>query len=232
MIKEQKEGEKWLKTRTKLRTSYEVNPSWVEAIDLYQNRIQSKFMSPIRYLIELNHSAGEGFTILSTQCLLIESFAAFREGKIYVPPGRKVENPAKEYNRSGELFVKFLQSASIFEGTFFKLDAKGNPTTDAPFSAANFYSQVRCGLLHEAKTKGNWKINTKKNSKPNDPFIENKNGSLIIYRTILQNRLETYLDNYANELRSEENGELRKCFARKLDDLFDVPIDKDYDWWK
>ncbi len=141
-----------------------------------------------------------------------------------------------KYNQSKKMFISLLHTAPIFQDHFYTLNLKGNPITNTPYNAEGFYSEVRCGLMHEARTKGNWRINTAPkitDVKNERHFIRATNGNLHIYRTVLHYRLLAYLDSYKAELRQvSPNGiDLRKKFARKMDNLFDFQHDTAFDWW-
>ena len=111
----------------------------------------------------------------------------------------------------------------------------GNLEKDTPFSADKFYSDVRCGLMHEARTKNEWFINTtKKSIKTEKIFLEKEGDKVKILRSILHYRLKAAVDSYCSELadNNEDGEKLRRFFGRKLDHLFDIDRDKNYDWWK
>jgi hypothetical protein len=194
-----------------------------------------KFFDPIQLIINNRKLKGEGFTIMTVQCALIEMFAAFRAGKIY--NHKKKGLPRYEYKDSPKEFKKFLRSASIFKDNFWELNSKGKVSIDKPFKSGDFYKDVRCGLMHEARTKENWHINLaprKISAKSEKKFIVEENGKIKIYRTVLHYRLLDYLEEYVIDLRkdTEESETLRKCFARKLDHLFDIDADNaNFDWW-
>ena len=100
-----------------------------------------------------------------------------------------------------------------------------------------FYDCVRCGLIHEARTKKDWLITAKKQTiSPNKIFIEiNAENNKEIHRTNLHFALKEYFDNtYISELKqkNEEGKKLRRFLARKLDHLHDINRDITYDWWK
>jgi len=235
MSLEIKEIEEWKALRVKIDTSYDYNDNWERALQLFSKRLNRKFFNPLERIIKERVQQGEGFAILVVQCALIEMFSAFRKGKIYNHMKKK-DSPKYEYNSSKQIFKEFLHNAPIFENVFFHFDEKGKRIKDFPFSSEHFYTEVRCGLVHEARTKGLWFINTTmKNVKTEKIFIEKSGGKLKIYRTILHYRLKLYLSHYLEELRdNSENGrELRKYFARKLDHLFEIQADKNkFDWWK
>ena len=107
MEKELQEIEIWNRLRPKLNNSYEYNDDWKEAIELFKNRLNRKFFKPLKSLIVGGKLEGEGFTIVTVQCALIEALASFRTGQIYTPSIKKT-SPKYEYNKSKQMFVDFL----------------------------------------------------------------------------------------------------------------------------
>lgn len=222
---------RWLNAREKIKASYDVDDNWRESVRLFKSRVQSKFFDPIEKIIKERKLKGEGFAIVTVQCALIESLAAFRQGKIF-NPNRNEKNRAYEYSRSNELYIDFLNSADIFRDNFFTIDIKGKKQKGKPFKAEDFYKNVRCGLIHEGKTKENWTIKaSKKKVKKEKIFIDFNRETISLYRTILHYRLKEYLDSYCIELKKDDTQKLRKHFGRKLDHLFDIKPDKSFDWW-
>lgn len=226
-----KEQIKWAELRLELTGSYDYDDNWRAAINLFTARLEDKFFNPIQKIIDTKRFKGEGFAILAVQCALIEFFAAFRNGKIFNHNAGK-NSPQYEYKGSAKLYVDFLHTANIFENVFYTIDADGNKNLGHPFDANLFYSQVRCGLLHEARTKGEWTVNVKKNSRKEKIFIIQVEEKKQIYRTVLNYLLKDYLNRYCEELKQNNNQNLRRLFARKLDDLFDMSPDPEkFDWW-
>ncbi len=211
---------------------YLYSPNWNSAIKLFENRFRNKFINPLNRLFKADTKSGEGFTIVMVQCALIETFAAFREGKYF-----RYDNVLSpyEYKDSIELFIKFLTEIPEFNGVFYLVNANGVKTANTPFNSNDFYKKVRCGLMHETRTKGNWKI-TSGNS-TNDKSIVSKrrrNGNCnIIYRDLLQRDLISYFKRYIIELKqdTEEGILLRRNLARKFDQLYDIE-DRTAEWWK
>lgn len=230
------EIKKWKKLRTTLSKDYTYNKDWESAIELFDTRLKRKFFNPVQSIIDEQKLEGEGFTILTVQCSLIEMFSAFRKGEIYNHK-KKATSPAFEYNESRKMFVDFLKSASIFKDIFWEsLDSKDKKNTTTLFDPEDFYSSVRCGLMHEARTKNNWFINAAPRTikvKTEKRFLQHSGDKKIVYRTVLHHRLLDYLTDYNSELRQEnkDGKKLRKFFARKLDHLFEIPLDKKFDWW-
>jgi hypothetical protein len=86
-----------------------------------------------RYLDPLENSTKKnGFSLMANSCLLIETYESFREGWDYT----EVAN--------WKTFKSFFYREIGFK--------------DFKHVAYDFYSCVRCGILHQGETKGGWKI--------------------------------------------------------------------------
>lgn len=230
---ELQEISEWKSIRKKVKNNFEYNSDWEKAINVFKTRLNRKFFNPLGELIKQNKQKGEGFTIVTTQCALIESLASFRTGQVFNHKRNK-KSPIFEYSHSKDMFVKFLQTDGIFENNFWTIE-NGKKKKNFPFDANKFYSDVRCGLMHEARTKNEWFINTtKKSIKTEKIFIEKEGNKVKILRSILHHRLKNCVEKYCADLKAtDKNGEkLRKLFGRKLDHLFDIKRNSSYDWWK
>lgn len=234
----------WEEIRRLIRQTPETDDNWRKAFALLNKRMTDRYFTPISIIIEIGEKIGEGFSIVSLQCSLIETFAAFREGKIHSYScddyfinrfmRRHELNNLKEkykYGNSEQLFKDFLSSQFIFKDIFWKLgvdDGKNYP--DIVF-ATDFYENVRCALLHDCMTKNNWVINTipkGKNSKTKS-FIERKSSKRYIYRNLFQDVLKKYFEDYLVELENDLN--LRMSFARKMDYIYDIRPGNTI-WWQ
>lgn len=225
----------WTRFRRNLNQTYKYDEIWEDAIMLFDSRLKRKFFDPIQLIIDKKTLKGEGFTIVTVQCALIEMLAAFRQGKIFNHDNSDGLQKY-EYKESMKMFTSLLHTASIFKDNFWQLNNKNKPVIYKPYNSKDFYKNVRCGLMHEARTKGNWHINATPltiSVKTEKKFIVTEEGKFKIHRTILHYRLLDYLSEYENELRKDTKGSeiLRKFFARKLDHLFDFKADSNYDWW-
>lgn len=213
----------WINIRTRLFCSIEdsdkSNKLWEDAFNIFKIRVKTRYIEPIDYLSKLAKNEGEGFTIVAIQCMLIEFFQAFWEGKIYKNNlGDEIYCQPNEYETSAKLFKNFLITHPMFKSNFNKKQID------------SFYTNIRCGLIHEARTKGLSKIKVDSNKLD---LIEKINGNekdFILYRNNFQKALEDYLDYYEKELKKIENKELRINFIRKMDDLCShlKPIKKVY----
>ncbi|WP_246676381.1 hypothetical protein [Mesorhizobium sp. B1-1-5] len=169
---------------------------WAEAFDTYLlARLRSRYLGPIEMVRDKGAWEGEGFTIVSIQCALIEFLAATRAGKKY---RHKNAQPPHEYQSSRKLFVDFLFQTAPFD----KLFSEGE--------AEDFYSNVRCALLHEARTKDGWIIWV-------TGAVSVDCHKKIVHRDSFQAVIEDYIDDYGVALTADAS--LQEAFIRKFDDL-------------
>jgi len=77
---------------------------------------------------------GHGFSMMAVACIAIETLQAFYEG---LPDTR---------GRSAEMFRKFFSNDDLV--------GRLSAFNDADW----FYTDIRCGILHQAETRGGWRI--------------------------------------------------------------------------
>lgn len=176
---------------------------WRDAFnDFFLARLDSRYFKPIEALGSMKLFDGEGFSIVTLHCSLIEFLASTVDGRTYrysrngVPPLGKFE-----YSNSSDLFSQFLQIQVPFKDMF---------ANDK--SAKEFYASVRCGLLHEARTKGNWLI---KVTDLAEPAIDTE--AKVIYRNKMQEAFEQFTTWYGEQLAIDVN--LQQAFIRKFNSL-------------
>ena len=181
--------------------------NWELAFKIFfQTRIETRYFEPIRLLQKHGENKGEGFAIVALQCSLIEFLASTRTGKSYKHNATDHErNYEFKYSSGEKVFKTFLKEIPPFKKHF------------EPWAEC-FYKQVRCGLVHEARTKGKWIIRAEPKPK-NESVIHwpDKNGKIILYRNNLQKAFETYIDEYGKELTKCKC--LQAAFIRKFDNL-------------
>lgn len=171
---------------------------WTEAFtDFYKQRLELRYLNPIKVMQEHGTFTGEGFAIAAVQCTLIEFLESTERGLNYVhgKPG------PFEYRKSGPVFVSFLTERLPFKGVFTKV------------SALDFYQSVRCGLLHEAQTKNGWRIWGGNALQGQLVDVANK----IVNRDKFQAALLTYIEDYGVRLPADQ--ELQAALLRKFDAL-------------
>lgn len=196
-ISAEKTTEDWKVAREQLVKNSDTKLWKVTCSDYFFKRLFPRYLSPIEILQRNCKSEGEGFAILAVQCSLIEFLESITQGINY----RHGKDCGQyEYNESGGLFVNFLNCRHPFSQVF---DQK---------LARDFYKSVRCGILHEARTKNGWRVHAGR-----------KGGSMldrdqkIIYRNGFQSGLQCYIDWYCKTLPSDKT--LQQAFIRKYDNL-------------
>ena len=222
------ERDQWISIKKNIHT-YAVNDAWEQAFDLFRRRIDRKFIIPLDNIINLKVNSGEGFVIITIQCALIETFASFKYGKVFNHRYNELNDPSHQYNDSRQIFIDFLHDENIFKNHFFVVE-NGNKVVDKPFSANDFYSNVRCALVHEGRTRKKWTINVRPKNVSNNCFIKKVGGKYKIYRTFMHKALKKYVDDYINDLRKQANEEGRKYFGRKMDHIYELKKNN-LDWW-
>lgn len=191
----------WKKLKAQLvrTTSVEL---WGSAFDDYfVERLRGRYLNPINILQENGTFQGEGFSIVTIHCSIIEFLETTYRGLMYRYLRKGERLGSFEYNNSCEIFVSFLTCRKPFENYFSKNIAE------------DFYKNVRCGLLHEARTKEAWIIHAKSVNQ----IIAINPKEKIVFRDNFQKAFEDYLDYYKKELIS--NDERKEAFIRKFDSL-------------
>jgi hypothetical protein len=176
---------------------------WRDAFDtFFRTRLELRYLHPIQRLQEHGTFSGEGFSIAAIQCSLIEFLESTVQGINY----RHTWDPSTlgpyEYSSSSRIFQNFLTAREPFSRHFSQVLAQ------------DFYTSVRCGLLHEARTKGGWRIHARDEQKRLiDPV------SKIVFRDDFHAGLLEFVDAYGSELANSI--ELQLAFIRKFDALCD-----------
>jgi hypothetical protein len=113
-----------------------------------------------------------------------------------------VQGAENYYGNSKLLYTTFLLEQAPF-AAFFTTQQR----------ASDFYTDIRCGLVHEGQTKNSWRI---WRGKPSDPLIDFDRKA--IHRDVMQRDIEAYLDRYCHELTLSVD--LQQAFIRKFDHLY------------
>jgi hypothetical protein len=170
--------------------------------DYFRGRLQDRYLDPIKTLQDHGHWQGEGFSIVAIQCSLLEFLESTLQGKNYRYLKRGEKVGPYEYSSSKDIFVDFLCKRQPFKGVFGQ----------DPDLAEDFYVGVRCGLLHEARTKNGWLIRAGMSA----ATLVDGPGR-ILYRDKFQDGLLEFVAWYEKALPS--NSALQEAFIRKFDAL-------------
>jgi hypothetical protein len=191
----------WQQSRQTLAVGADTGP-WQKAFNAYfVARLTSRYLKPIELLHTAGTFDGEGFSILAIHCSLIEFLESTLQGLSYRHV-RRGDPPLTqyEYSKSGEVFANFLSTrrpfCTIFDNAL----------------AADFYANVRCALLHEARTKDGWIVKAK-----GPAIVAVSSSEKIVYRNNFHRALIEFLDWYRAALLTDP--QLQEAFIRKFDGL-------------
>lgn len=172
--------------------------------DYFLTRLTDRYLKPIESIKQNGTYRGEGFSVMTIICSIIEFLETTYQGINYRYVRRNDPPLGKfEYSQSGQIFIDFLCKREPFKNSF-------NLQT-----AEEFYKNIRCGLLHEARTNGRWTIwgNTSSNK-----LISITPTEWIIYRDNFYDAILDYVNNhYKREFLS--SSDVKDAFLRKFDNL-------------
>jgi hypothetical protein len=194
----------WDSIRLNLR-DYSNKELWESVFkDYFLTRLNDRYLKPIESIKQNGTYRGEGFSIMTIICSIIEFLETTYQGKNYRFV-RKNDPPLGkfEYSKSGQIFIDFLCNREPFKNSF------NSQTAD------EFYSNIRCGLLHEARTNGKWTIwgNTLSNTLLTITPTEN-----IVYRDNFYDAILDYVNNHY-KIELLKSSDLKDAFLRKFDSL-------------
>jgi hypothetical protein len=164
---------------------------WAKAADMVKDRLDGRFL---RYAGNCLRSPNSGFVVLAIDSLLLETLQQFREG---------VTNG---HGKSQKMVTRFL------EGRRFQ------PEFDQKARDA-YYSDIRCGLLHQAEAKKMWLI--RRGHKAMLQTSPDAQGYVIDVR-IFHNAVRCSMNDYLRDLRLPTSNELRANLWTKMDYICNV----------
>lgn len=192
------------------------NNYWKEACKFFEERIETRYLEPIEAIQKLNINEGEGFAMLNLQCSLIETFECFINGWLFYLEGRNLVWKDKK-GKVASYKNNTVKSKQIFISFFNRFN------NEFKIKGEDFYTNVRCGLLHETQTKNNWVIRVADND--TDKCYDDKEDKKIIYRNNFQKKLKKLLENYQQALidgkgfRKVSAEDLRNNFIAKMNHI-------------
>lgn len=172
-----------------------------ELVRFLRARYTERFFEPIRCLKRApGNVQGYGFAVMSLCCLLIETLQCYRLGWpsshpsdlsawAKLPLNKSLPDP--DYELRGPFDNQTIASSIAFE-SFFS-DPKHRPFFPN-VSGSAFYQQIRCGLLHQAQTKGGWRIVR------SGSYWDDTAGQKAINRDEFSQRLEDCFAGFLKEL--------------------------------
>jgi hypothetical protein len=174
--------------------------------DIFYNRLYDRYLKPFTYNAEdFRKEYKNGFSIMANCCLLIETYMSFKEKHLIDTNGK-----------SNECFRLFFT-----QSTFFEIFAKGGVDENGKLKSKKqggrpneFYSNVRCGILHIGETKNGWKIRRDLKT----PLFDE--ATKTINATKFANALEKEIKSYTSKLKkSDWSSNEWVNFRLKMDDI-------------
>jgi len=153
--------------------------------EFIKNRFSERYIEPFKAIGD-KKKYKNGFSLMAISCLMIEALESFWQG---------LEDTKR---KSREIFIDFFCHCDELK------DFRG--------IGDQFYSNIRCGILHQAETRGGWKISREIGV----PLLDKEKR--IINANIFHGKLEEYLKRYQTELETQDlNSLLWKNFKKKMD---------------
>lgn len=122
-----------------------------------------------------------GFALMAIACLVVETLESFYQGR------------SDTKGKALQMFKEFFERDKSF-GIFQSGDNW-------------FFRDIRCGILHQAETRGGWKISR------SGSMLDKRNK--IINATAFLRQLRRSVESYASELQKDEA--LWESFCKKMD---------------
>lgn len=165
------------------------NEKWDIALEIFDDRIKGRYLNLINELIRRNELLIDGFAIMALNCLLIETLLQFKHGWDETQGANK------------RRYTDFLLSEFPHIFNTKKL-------------AEVFYSDIRCGILHSAQTKGKSKLTFDKDYVVNLIDAGNKEYIKVDVRSMTREVVE-YYNTYKKMIRDDIN-DSRENFRKKM----------------
>ena len=178
----------------KLNLDDDASSDWAKAIEILEARIKGRYLDPADMLIaadrqELPKNRRFGFTVLAVDCLLIETFQAFIEGR------------KETRNLSKKMFKAFLTTRPAFSSYFDQQLAE------------RFYYDFRCGILHQAEIPADsvvWSVGL---------LVRVDGQKMTVNRTKFHDALKKEFDAYLKDLADSLQLQLRENFRKKMNHI-------------
>lgn len=159
--------------------------------DFIFERFNERYIEPFEAIKDKKKR--NGFCLMAISCLMIEALETFYQG---LKDSRKDKNNKK------------IDGGAFFEAFF----SHCKELTEFKGRGLIFYKNIRCGILHQAETKGGWKISRM----GKDPLL-NINGKTI-NATKFFNQLKKYLESYRKDLETQDlNNSIWINFKEKME---------------
>jgi hypothetical protein len=162
---------------------------WPKAVAIVRDRLEGRFL---RYADQILPDMHSGFVVLAIDCMLAEAIEQFIEGIEF------------SNNPSG-VFKRFLGRQR------FRPYFTPEPVRD------DFYDDIRCGLLHQAEAKNQWRVR-----RDQKRLLTRVGTGYIINVFLFHAAIKATFDDYLAQLLLPENDDLRAKLWDKMGFICDV----------
>lgn len=192
------------------------NAAWEEAYKMFYERVQSRFIEPITEIKKMGKNEGEGFSMALISAVLLEFISAFEKGRLY--KNNKSCLAPNEYSNGQDLLVSFLSDSALFKKHF-----------DSKSKIQKFYKNIRCGLVHEARTLGKDVIIHKESQKniSKESIYFRVGSEYRLNRDLLLSTIEMHIDQMRSRLLDKNDQLLKRNFILKFDEISGLK----HDWY-
>jgi hypothetical protein len=149
--------------------------------ELILHRLRDRYITPLEHIPNKPRDFRSGFLTMAACCLMIETFECFREGK----------RDTIGKGRGQAAFEKFFSDYS---------------TKFSGIKGKEFYTKIRCGILHQAQTQGRFLILRR------GPIFDSAKKS--INATKFLRTLKRIVEDYSDDLRVQ--GMYAVCWTNAL----------------
>jgi hypothetical protein len=181
--------------------------------DFFWYRYYGRYLKPFDYESKkYKKHYKNGFAIMTSCCLLIETFVSFTEPKFKKTKNKSercfgyffMTNPKfNDFAKDGLSIEEYLDDSE-------ELKKVGRPH--------DFYANVRCGILHNGETRNRWKIIRDAN------FLFDLNSNTKTINAFrFMNELKVVIDNFRKDLIASDfdKDTIWKTYKDRLQDLID-----------
>lgn len=133
-------------------------------LDFIYNRLNYRYIEPLLHVAPKEFKSG--FLMMASACLMIETLESFYDGR-----------DETEWKDGGPSFKRFFEREKVFFPGFAD-------------DGVDFYSNIRCGILHQGETKGGYRI-----LRNDGPLLDSNAKSIEAnkFLTALKNCLVNYI---------------------------------------
>lgn len=170
-----------------------INKNKIEISEIVYKRFHDRYLKPFSFSNDnFKKDYKNGFSMMASACLLIETYMAFKNG------AKTTKGKGKKY------FRDFFKTEPEFE--IFKESS----------TPEKFYYNVRCGIMHQGETNEGWTITRKKER----PLFNKTTFQINAHK--FQRELDNVLIRYKDQLQTKDlSSEIWINLIKKMNHVID-----------